>query len=254
MKIGGIYKIQSEIKPERFYVGSAGTLNNRWHLHLRQLRANKHHSIKLQRHYNKYGEEDLIFSVIQNCNNEDLIKEEQKYIDLYKPYFNVNSYAVSCRGTKRSDETKKKISEAHKGKICHTSKHTEESKKKMSERKKGWRPTTEMRENMRRGQLGRKLSEEARMKISIKNKGKVVSEYTREKIRQSHLGLKPSLETKLKMSVASKGKKKTEEHSKNISLGRKGFKLSEEAKRKLSVWHKGIKLINNKYIKNEAAA
>ena len=67
MKISGIYQIQSIIKPERIYVGSGINIYQRWTQHKRELRQNKHHSIKLQRHYDKYGESDLVFIIIEPC-------------------------------------------------------------------------------------------------------------------------------------------------------------------------------------------
>ena len=105
----GIYKIQSKIKPERVYVGSAVNIKHRWHEHSSALRKNKHHSRKLQRHYNKYGESDLVFSVIVPCEKEELIKEEQIFLYLYKPYFNTCKISGSTLGYRYSEESRRKI-------------------------------------------------------------------------------------------------------------------------------------------------
>lgn len=245
----GIYKIQSISIPTRFYIGSAGTLNNRYHLHFRQLRENRHHSAKLQRHYNKYGESDLVFSIILECRVEDLIKEEQKYLDLYKPYFNCSYVANSCRGVKRSNETKRKISEAHKGIATHCMKHTEESRQKMSEAKKGKRPSEEARRKMSLSRMGNKNG------VGNTNKrGKKLSEESKHRISMAKTGKKMDDATKRKISEANRGKKRTKESRDNISRGRTGLKMSEETKKKLSDYRKGTKLINNKYIKYETAA
>jgi len=67
MKISGIYKIQSKIKPERIYIGSANNIGKRRTNHLHKLRYGIHHAIKLQNHYNKYGVNDLIFETIEEC-------------------------------------------------------------------------------------------------------------------------------------------------------------------------------------------
>jgi group I intron endonuclease len=114
MKISGIYKIQSKIKPKRIYIGSAKNILIRWKLHLRSLRLNKHHSALLQRHYNKYSESDLLFSVLLGCDKEDLIKTEQYFLDSYQPYFNICKIAGSSLGRKHSEESKKKMSESAK--------------------------------------------------------------------------------------------------------------------------------------------
>ena len=127
MKISGIYQIRSRIKPDRIYIGSAGNIAYRWGVHLFDLRKNKHHSIKLQRHYNKYGKNDLIFSILIGCDKEDLIITEQFYLDGYKTYFNICKIAGSQLGMKRSEESCKKISESLKG-----HKVSEEARRKIS--------------------------------------------------------------------------------------------------------------------------
>ena len=53
MKISGIYKIQSKLKPDRIYIGSAVNIRTRWNVHLCNLRNSMHHSKKLQRHFDK---------------------------------------------------------------------------------------------------------------------------------------------------------------------------------------------------------
>ena len=115
MKISGIYQIKSNIKPERVYIGSAVNIQNRWALHLFLLRKKQHHSLKLQRHYNKYGESDLSFTILLGCRKEDLLKVEQYFIDSYNPYFNICRQAGSQFGIKRSEKTKKKLRISHLG-------------------------------------------------------------------------------------------------------------------------------------------
>lgn len=126
MKITGIYKIQSKCKPERLYIGSAVDTLSRKRVHLCQLRKGNHHSVKLQRHYNKYGENDLLFSLIVCCDKVNLVTYEQFYIDSFYPYFNGSKTAGSVLGIKRGNpwnkgkkataEAIKNQSEAHKGK------------------------------------------------------------------------------------------------------------------------------------------
>jgi group I intron endonuclease len=106
----GIYKIQSLNNPNRCYIGSAKNIFHRWQLHLYQLIRNKHHSIKLQRHFDKYGEVDLQFSILESFNfisKENLLSREQHYINLLNPYFNSSKIAGSRLGVKTSNKTKK---------------------------------------------------------------------------------------------------------------------------------------------------
>jgi group I intron endonuclease len=116
MIISAIYSIQSTVKPERFYIGSAVNIFQRWKLHSQTLKKGIHRSKKLQYHFNKYGESDLKFIIIIQCDKENLIKTEQIFIDLYNPYFNTCKIAGSQLGLKRSINTKIKMS---KSKIGH---------------------------------------------------------------------------------------------------------------------------------------
>ena len=93
-----IYKISSIVKSERCYIGSAVNYESRKAVHLSQLIKGNHHSKKLQRHFNKYGVSDIIFSVLKITDKINLIKDEQYYIDTIKPYFNSRPNANSNLG------------------------------------------------------------------------------------------------------------------------------------------------------------
>lgn len=108
-KCSGIYKIQSKTKPDRVYIGSAIKIDKRWNIHLHHLRYNKHGNKRLQNHYNKYGEEDLVFSLLLECDKDELLMREQEFIDLYHPFFNICQKAGSPQGRVVSEETKEKI-------------------------------------------------------------------------------------------------------------------------------------------------
>lgn len=132
------------------------------------------------------------------------------------------------KGEKHSKETRKKISEARKG-------------------KKGY-------------WLGKKFSEEHKRKISESEKGKFVSEGTKRKIGKANsIALKDrrlskehkrkigksakkvihTLEWNKKVSRAHKGKRLSEKHKEKLSKAHKGKKLSKEIRRKLSEAHAG---------------
>ena len=183
MNISGIYKIQSIIKPNRIYIGSAINIDRRWHDHLRLLRKNKQPNLKLQNHYNKYGESDLQFSILLGCDKEDLLKIEQYFIESYKPWFNICIKANSQIGLKRSDETKLKLSISHKGKTTwnkgKTGIYSEETRKKISDCQKGRHNSVESNfkrsESMKGKNIwlkGRKLSEQTKINIGNALRGK----------------------------------------------------------------------------------
>ena len=165
MMLCGIYKIESKIKPCRVYIGSAININKRWIRHKTQLKNNIHNNKKLQNHYNKYGVNDLVFSVLQLCNNNELIKIEQTYLDNNETYFNILNFAYSLSGFKHKEETKKYLSKINKG-----HKMTPEQNHKNSIAQTG--KISWMR--------GKKFSMEHRKNISEAKKRKVINYHTNE--------------------------------------------------------------------------
>lgn len=105
-----IYEIVNVVNGKR-YVGSSTSTRVRWNIHKSRLRKNNHHSYLLQRAWNKYGEIGFVFNVLEVFEDEvDLIKKEQYYLDILKPEYNVNKCAAPGHD-KRTEETKRKISE-----------------------------------------------------------------------------------------------------------------------------------------------
>jgi group I intron endonuclease len=219
MKLSGIYKIQSIIKPERIYVGSSKCISQRWHYHLLDLRKNKHHSKKLQRHYNKYGESDIQFSVLLGCEIIDLLKTEQYFLDSYKPYFNNSLTAGSNLGLKRGTSWNKGI-------------------------KTGLTPKTAFKKGQSPWNKGLKLDKEPWNKgtkgiMKAWNKGKKYH-FHNKRDNSIYKGRKVSEETKQKLRVKAIGRKLPDWAVKNISrrlMGNKnmlGKPRSEETKKRVS--------------------
>ena len=223
-KLSGVYKIQSAIKPERCYIGSSFDIKHRWQGHLTDLNRNVHSNSKLQRHFNKYGQQDLIFTVILCCEENELITNEQFFIDAYNPYFNICKIAYSKLGVTGQVAWNKGI------KNC----FSEEVIKKMSESRKG-----------NNYSYGRILSDETKKKISDGNRGKIVTDKMKENMSISHKGLKRTEEQKKRCSEAQRkraplmsiammgennpfyGKKHTEETKNKISEKAKGKYIGE---------------------------
>ncbi len=188
MKISGIYKIQSVIKPNKIYIGSAININLRKWQHFNDFKKNRHGNSRLQNHYNKYGKDDLQFSFLLGCDKKDLIKIEQYFIDSYNPFFNICKKADSSLGLKRSEETRKKIGDYWRGKTSNFKgkSHTPEANLKNSLAHK----------NKPSPRKGVKLSIETKLKISLSKKGhgsftgKHHSEETKLKISKSKFGVK----------------------------------------------------------------
>jgi group I intron endonuclease len=113
-----IYAIINKVSND-FYIGSAVNLNSRIWKHKNLLRANKHHSRILQNSWNKHGEENFEFSIIEELplakTRFELTIPEQKWIDFFKPRYNLSPTANSMLGFKHSEESKRKRSERTKG-------------------------------------------------------------------------------------------------------------------------------------------
>jgi len=153
----GIYKIESKSKPDRFYIGSSYNIQLRWNSHLHELRKSKHGNDKLQKHYNKYGESDLLFSIVLLCEIEHLILIEQYFIDFLNPWFNICKIAGSSIGVKRSEAYKAKVSERKKGnKYRLGTKTSEKTKDILREQKLGVKRSDEFKQICREAWVKRK--------------------------------------------------------------------------------------------------
>lgn len=113
-KIPGIYKIEC-LQTGKVYVGSAVSIKARWASHRSDLRGNRHPNKHLQNAWNKYGEQSFAFSVIEECEIEQLIDREQHWIDSLNacsPEFGMNNSptASTTIGFRHSSETKEKLS------------------------------------------------------------------------------------------------------------------------------------------------
>jgi group I intron endonuclease len=133
----GIYEIWFSPRPERKYIGSSTNLSHRKACHLHNLRNNKHCNTKLQNHYNKYGEENLVFKILLICSPSELVNMEQYFIDTYRPFFNICPIAQSPKGRKLSDEHRRKIGLSKIGnKNCLGKEWTKERRDEQSQRMK----------------------------------------------------------------------------------------------------------------------
>jgi len=125
----GIYIIKNKIN-DKVYIGSSVNIPIRKYSHFYQLRNNRHHNNHLQRFYNIHGKENFVFEILKECREEDLLSWEQHYLDLYKDKFNQCEFAGHTLNRIFSEETKRKISNALKGKLKGIPKN-EETKLKM---------------------------------------------------------------------------------------------------------------------------
>lgn len=179
-KIGIIYEIRNTINNKR-YVGSSINPKRRRVVHLRKLRQGKHHSIVLQRAFDKYGEESFFFSVIENnIPLTYLVEREQYWLNKLQPEYNVAKVAGSRIGVLASEETKRKISIAQKGRTL-TPEHRANIAAAATGRKRDPFSATWLA-NMSIVKKGCKHSLKTKAKISTANRGNIPT--TRKPVEQ----------------------------------------------------------------------
>lgn len=131
-KICGIYCISNS---KYFYIGQSIDIKRRWQSHKSSLKSGNHHNKFFQRVYDKYNKIDpFIYEIVLECKSQDLSFLESEtllhYIKKYKHKQALNlddPLSTNC-----SEETRRRKSEAHKGK-----KLSPEQCKKISERQLG---------------------------------------------------------------------------------------------------------------------
>lgn len=204
MRIVGIYKIESIIKPNKIYIGSSINVKDRIGRHKVDFRRNEHPNYKMQRHYNKYGLEDFIYTVIEECDKNEVIVREQYYIDTLNPLFNICKIAGSYKGVKQTKKTLKK-----------------------REGRSSWNKGLKGKDNPMTGnkpcseETKRKLSEHFKGCVSNR-KGAILSDESKKKMSDAKIGIIPW----------NKGVRMTEEqlkkHSENMKLSYLKRKLNQE--------------------------
>ena len=115
----GIYQIRNIITGF-CYVGQSIALKRRKSAHRYNLKKDKGETnIHLQRSYNKRGKDFFVFEMLIYCEPFELTRYEQFFVDKYKKtglLYNIRTECVdTCKGIKRSLETKEKIGKANKG-------------------------------------------------------------------------------------------------------------------------------------------
>ena len=108
----GVYKITNLVN-NKIYIGSSSNLEQRLWCHRANLRHNKHHNPHLQNSWNKYGEDNFDYCILEVCDEKYQYEREQYYIDTYHPEYNIAevvelpSYSEESR--KKHSDTKKKM-------------------------------------------------------------------------------------------------------------------------------------------------
>lgn len=102
-RIPVIYAIWNDITND-FYVGSAKDYRHRILTHLRELKANKHHSKYLQNSWNKHGNDSFEVFILKKSNINNLLSDEQWCLDILRPKYNSCKVAGNTLGLKWTEE------------------------------------------------------------------------------------------------------------------------------------------------------
>ena len=197
----------------------------------------------------KYGEENFVFKVIEDCEDEITNQKEEFWITHFDSFENGYNSTTGGDHYKLSDEAKKKIgdhfrgkhlSEEHKQKLRETNKgkkpppHTEETLRKMSASMKGKNTAPKSEEHRRKlSEARRKWRLTDEQKAAINANKKPVSEETRQKLSAVNKGRKRSEETKKRISESQKGKPRPSPSQETIEKRRITQARNREEKKRI---------------------
>lgn len=216
-----LYKI-TYLLNNKVYIGQSYSATERWSQHKYYARSKPNQYI--DRAMKKYGIVNFTYEVIAvSLYKDDADFTEIQLIKQFNSQDRNIGYNISPGGDKiwneglpkekhpffgkhHTEETKKKMSEARLG--VSLGPHSVETKKKISNANKGKIRSSEHKEKIRNAKLGKicgPMPEEVKQKISQSNTGKIRSEESKKKQSKSRTGLIVSQKTKNKISLALKG-------------------------------------------------
>ena len=138
----GIYKIENLVNGKVYIGQTKEKFQRRYWVHRWKLREGTHDNFYLQRAWNKYGEENFKFEVIEVLSREKIDNREKYWIKKYKDIG--MCYSIQDGGQPKylnqyiSSEIRKRTGEKNRQRML-GSKLSEETKKKMSASRKGKR-------------------------------------------------------------------------------------------------------------------
>ena len=131
----GIYRIRNLVNGKMYIGFTSMNFGDRRDSHFACLRNNYHFNHDLQNDFNKYGESNFVFEVVEEIESDDILKYQEKEIYYISLYDTVNTgYNYTAGGNNHIRPTREKIRQmAEINRIANTGKRvSEETKKRMS--------------------------------------------------------------------------------------------------------------------------
>ena len=91
----GVYQFKNLITNQR-YIGQSVDIEDRYIKHIRLLELGIHHSIKLQKAWDKYGKENFTHCILIECPTDELLKQEEYYVRKYNSH--IDGYNIKMGG------------------------------------------------------------------------------------------------------------------------------------------------------------
>lgn len=155
MVYGYIYKIENLVNGKVYIGQTIQKPNKRFNLHLWELRHHTHDNSYLQNSFNKYGEANFKFMVLNYATTKEVLdKLEVDYINYFGCLNRKNGYNLRSGGKGSGNlslETRQKIGNVHRGKIV-----SKETRMKLSKAHKGKKLSEETKKKLSKGFMGKK--------------------------------------------------------------------------------------------------
>lgn len=235
--VSGVYCLHC-IATGKKYIGASTNIANRIISHKS---ASKTSNLPLYEDVRKYGWDNIIIGIVEEESDIDKLNQKEDYY-IHKYDVINNGYNSQRSKPVPNEETKKRMSESHKGRDL-----TEDTRRRISESNKGQKRSQETKKRMseaHKGIPGIIHTEETRKKISSIHKGRVLTEDWKRKISESKKGTVISEDTRKKMSESLKGRVFSTQHKRKISEAKKN--QSEETRKKIAESNRHTFIIHNR--------